>query len=95
MRATTARFLSISTGCVPLRGNGRMLHHRGGESSNGTRGNWHQNRPIWSREAADRMYTADWKKMIADRSGTAPQSTYFETPVIVDNSEPAAADRAA
>jgi len=41
------------------------------------------------------MYTADWKKMIADRSGTAPQSTYFETPVIVDNSEPAAADRAA
>ena len=36
---------------------------------------------LWeSREAAERMYTADWKKMIADRYGTAPQITYFETP---------------
>jgi hypothetical protein len=51
---------------------------------------------LWeSREAAERMYTADWKKMIADHYGTPPQITYFETPVIVDNSEPAAADRAA
>ena len=41
------------------------------------------------------MYTANWKKMIADRYGTAPQISYFATPVIVDNSEPAAADRAA
>ena len=51
---------------------------------------------LWeSREAVERMYTADWKKMIADHYGTPPQITYFETPVIVDNSEPAAADRAA
>ena len=44
---------------------------------------------LWeSREAAERMYTAEWKKMIADRYGTPPQITYFEAPVIVDNSEP-------
>ena len=41
------------------------------------------------------MYTADWKKMIADRYGAAPQITYFETPVIVDNSATAVAGRAA
>ena len=35
---------------------------------------------LWeSREAAERMYTADWKKMIADRYGTAPQISYFAT----------------
>jgi hypothetical protein len=51
---------------------------------------------LWeSREAAERMYSAEWKKMIADRYGTPPQISYFDTPVIVDNADPAAADRAA
>ena len=41
---------------------------------------------LWeSREAAERVYTADWRKMIADRYGSAPEITFFETPVIVDN----------
>lgn len=51
---------------------------------------------LWeSREAAERMYTGEWKKMIADRYGTPPQITYFETPVIVDNAGAEAAERAA
>ena len=51
---------------------------------------------LWeSREAAERMYSPEWRTMIADRYGTPPQISYFETPVIVDNAEPAAADRAA
>lgn len=41
---------------------------------------------LWeSREAADRVYSADWKKMIADRYGAPPEISYFESPVIVDN----------
>ena len=41
---------------------------------------------LWeSREAADRMYSEDWRKMIAERYGVAPDVTYYETPVIVDN----------
>jgi hypothetical protein len=41
---------------------------------------------LWeSREAAERVYTADWRKMIADRYGSAPEISFFETPVIVDN----------
>lgn len=41
---------------------------------------------LWeSREAADRQYSAAWKGMIADRFGTPPEITYYETPVIVDN----------
>ena len=41
---------------------------------------------LWeSREAADRMYSDAWKKMIAERYGNSPQITYYETPVIVDN----------
>lgn len=41
---------------------------------------------LWqSREAADRVYSADWRKMIADRYGAAPEISYFDTPVIVDN----------
>ncbi len=41
---------------------------------------------LWeSRAAADRVYTAEWKKMIADRYGAEPEITYFDTPVIVDN----------
>jgi len=41
---------------------------------------------LWkSREAAERMYSDTWRKMIAERYGTAPEVTYYETPVIVDN----------
>jgi hypothetical protein len=41
---------------------------------------------LWeSREAAERVYTAEWRQMIADRYGTAPEISFFETPVIVDN----------
>lgn len=41
---------------------------------------------LWkSRADADRVYTADWKKMIAERYGAAPEISYFETPVVVDN----------
>jgi hypothetical protein len=41
---------------------------------------------LWeSREAAERVYNADWRKMITDRYGSAPEISFFETPVIVDN----------
>jgi hypothetical protein len=41
---------------------------------------------LWeSREAADRLYTAEWRKMIAERYGAEPEISFFETPVIVDN----------
>jgi hypothetical protein len=42
---------------------------------------------LWeSREAAERLYNAEWRKTIADRYGSAPEISYYETPVIVDNS---------
>ena len=31
------------------------------------------------------MYSDAWKKMITQRYGAAPEITYYETPVIVDN----------
>lgn len=41
---------------------------------------------LWeSREAAENVYTADWKKMIAGRYGAEPEITYFHSPVIVEN----------
>ena len=41
---------------------------------------------LWeSRAAADRVDTAEWKKMIADRYGAEPEITYYDTPVVVDN----------
>ena len=48
---------------------------------------------LWeSREAAERMYSDAWRKMIAERYGAVPEITYYETPVIVDNaSRPASA----
>jgi hypothetical protein len=42
---------------------------------------------LWeSREAAERVYNVEWRKMIADRYGAPPEISFFETPVIVDNS---------
>jgi hypothetical protein len=41
---------------------------------------------LWeSREAAERVYNAEWRKMITERYGAPPEISYFETPVIVDN----------
>jgi hypothetical protein len=41
---------------------------------------------LWeSREAAERVYNADWRQMIADRYGVPPEISFYETPVVVDN----------
>lgn len=41
---------------------------------------------LWeSRAAAERVYTPEWKKMIAERYGAEPEILYYESPVIVDN----------
>ncbi len=41
---------------------------------------------LWeSREAAERLYDAAWRKMIIERYGSAPEISFFETPVVVDN----------
>ena len=41
---------------------------------------------LWeSRAAAERVYTAEWKKMIADRYGAEPEISFYDTPVVVDN----------
>jgi hypothetical protein len=41
---------------------------------------------LWeNREAAERVYTSEWRKMIAERYGAQPEISFFETPVIVDN----------
>jgi hypothetical protein len=41
---------------------------------------------LWeSREAAERVYNAEWRKMITERYGHPPEISFFETPVIVDN----------
>ena len=41
---------------------------------------------LWeSREAAERLYTDDWKIFILQKYGTMPSVTYFDSPVIVDN----------
>lgn len=41
---------------------------------------------LWeSRAAAEKVYTAEWRRMIADRYGAEPEISFYETPVIVDN----------
>jgi hypothetical protein len=51
---------------------------------------------LWeSREAAERQYSAAWRKMIADKYGTPPEIAYYETKVIVDNSSSKASAEAA
>lgn len=41
---------------------------------------------LWeSRAAAERVYTPEWKKMIADRYGAEPEISFYDTPVVVDN----------
>ena len=38
-----------------------------------------------SRRDAERLYTDEWKKYIVGKYGGEPAITYFESPVIVDN----------
>ena len=41
---------------------------------------------LWkSRQAAEQLYTDDWKAFIEQKYGTKPSVTYFASPVIVDN----------
>src|SRR5215211_4764722 len=41
---------------------------------------------LWkSRADAERVYTSEWRRMIADRYGEVPEITFYESPVIVDN----------
>jgi hypothetical protein len=41
---------------------------------------------LWqSREAAERVYTTEWRQMIAERYGAPPEISFYDTPVIVDN----------
>jgi hypothetical protein len=41
---------------------------------------------LWeSREAADRVYNSEWRKMITERYGAPPEISYFDTSVVVDN----------
>ena len=41
---------------------------------------------LWEdRAAADRLYTPEWRKNLADRFGVEPNIQFFDTPVVVDN----------
>jgi hypothetical protein len=41
---------------------------------------------LWkSRADADRVYTAEWRRMILERYGAEPEIAFFESPIIVDN----------
>jgi hypothetical protein len=41
---------------------------------------------LWeSRAAAELVYNAEWRSMITERYGAPPEISYFETPVVVDN----------
>jgi hypothetical protein len=41
---------------------------------------------LWeSRAAAEKVYNGEWRDRMAKLYGNAPQVTYFDTPVIVDN----------
>lgn len=41
---------------------------------------------LWnSRAEAEAMYTESWRTFVAQKYGTDPTVTYFESPVVVDN----------
>jgi hypothetical protein len=41
---------------------------------------------VWeSRADADRVYNAEWRKMVTDKYGTPPSIEYLHSPVMVDN----------
>jgi hypothetical protein len=43
---------------------------------------------VWaSRADAERVYTAEWKKTVADKYGSPPTIEFLHSPVMVDNRE--------
>jgi hypothetical protein len=41
---------------------------------------------LWNtQEEAESLFTDEWKKFIRDKYGAEPTVTYFESPVVVDN----------
>jgi len=51
---------------------------------------------LWeSRAAAEQVYSGEWRERVTKLYGNAPQVTYFDTPVIVDNSAGGAITKAA
>jgi hypothetical protein len=41
---------------------------------------------LWESKAeAEKVYSGEWRERVAKLYGNAPQVTYFDTPVIVDN----------
>lgn len=51
---------------------------------------------LWeSRAAAEKVYSPEWRRTIAERYGADPEISYFESPVIVDNATPNARIQAA
>ena len=38
-----------------------------------------------SRQAAEAMYTPEWRAFVKEKYDTEPRVTYFESPVVVDN----------
>jgi len=51
---------------------------------------------LWeTRAQAEKVYSGEWRERVAKLYGSAPQVTYFDTPVIVDNSAGGAITKAA
>jgi hypothetical protein len=51
---------------------------------------------LWvSKAAAEKVYSGEWRERVAKLYGNAPQVTYFDTPVIVDNALGGAITKAA
>lgn len=43
---------------------------------------------VWeSRQAAERMYTPEWKAFVRGKYGSEPEIVYVDTPVMVDNEQ--------
>lgn len=43
---------------------------------------------MWeSRQAAQRLYTAEWKAFVKGKYGSEPEIVYVDTPVMVDNEQ--------
>ena len=41
---------------------------------------------LWkSKEEAEQLYNAEWRKFVAGKYGNEPQVTFFTSPVVVDN----------
>jgi hypothetical protein len=43
---------------------------------------------LWeSRQAAERVYTPEWKSFVRGKYGSDPEVVYVDTPVLVDNAQ--------